>query len=303
MMLLGIFHVTWLSWEFVMRRPFPILAFMLLIAGCGGDTPKQAAVPIPDAPTGTPKPGDERSDNAIALKLIWCPPGKFAMGSPADDETRLHNEESVDVELTQGFWLGKYEVAQGEYARLMATSPWKGQENVKEGDNIAATYVSHDDAMNFCRKLTESERKAGRLGPTETYTLPTEAQWEYACRAGTTTAFSFGATDAGLEEYAWFTENAYDAGEKFAHPAGLKRPNPFGFYDMLGNAREWCVDGYQTKLPGGTDPVVVEGEGIERVVRGGSFFHAAIANRSASRDNVDPTLRASPIGFRVCRIP
>src|SRR5438552_19114179 len=130
------------------------------------------------------------------MKLVWCPPGEFTMGSPTTelDHKGNHpeNENQVKVTLTRGFWLGKYEVTQQEWKRVMKTEPWIGKAHLKEGGKLPAARLSWDDSMSFCGKLTELDRKAGRLPDGWLYTLPTEAQWERARRAGTETKFSFG---------------------------------------------------------------------------------------------------------------
>ncbi len=127
--------------------------------------------------TGT-KAGQVRDDNGLKLKLVWCPPGTFAMGSPDAEKHDIKDETQVLVTLTNGFWLGQQEVTQSEWRRVMQTVPWRGEDYVKEGDNYPATYVSWGHAMRFCEKLSEQERSAGRLPIAWQYTLPTEAQWE-----------------------------------------------------------------------------------------------------------------------------
>jgi formylglycine-generating enzyme len=190
--------------------------------------------------------------NSIGMELIEIPAGKFMMGSPVGEKNRQDDEEQVAVTLTKSFWLGKTEVTQGQWQAVMSTEPWKGQEFVQTDKNGAATFVSWNDATAFCQRLTDSDHKNGKLPAGEAYRLPTEAQWEYACRAGTQTMWSFGDDDKELGEYAWFDGNA--AREQYAHAAGLKKPNPWGLHDMHGNVWEWCSDWYG-KLPGGTDPV------------------------------------------------
>lgn len=230
------------------------------------------------------------------------PPGKFTMGSPVGEINYFDHEGPVDVELTQGFWLGKHEVTQGEFIKVMGTAPWKGQPFVQDGANIAASYISHDDAAEFCRRLTENERKAGCLGAIQEYKLPTEAQWEYGCRAGTQTAYSFGATDARLGDFAWFAENAESVDEKFAHPVGTKMPNLFGLCDLHGNVHEWCRDEYEKELPGGNNPEV-KGAGKVRVLRGGCWSSVSRSCRSAERSFSSHSDRSSFFGFRVSRTP
>ena len=181
--------------------------------------------------------------NSIEMELIEIPAGTFTMGECAGDRsTGIAPSAGVAVTLTKPFRLGKYEVTQGQWKSVMGTEPWDGQEGVKVDKDCPATSVSWDDATEFCEKLTAIERNAGTLKANEKYRLPTEAEWEYACRAGTTTAFSFGDDGSKLSEYAWFRGNANDVDEKYAHKVGLKMPNPWGLYDMHGNVIEWCSD-------------------------------------------------------------
>ncbi len=232
------------------------------------------------------------------IGLVWCPLGKFKMGSPANEPDR-GDEEEVDVELTQGFWMGRTEVTQNQWKTVMGTEHWKGEDFVKAGPDYPATYVSHEDAAEFCRELTQRERSAGRLPSGWVYNLPTEAQWEYACRARSDTMYSFGSGASSLKDYAWFGENARDVDEKYAHQVAQKRANAFGLYDMHGNVLEWCRDGWQERLPGGKNPFVEANVGSSRVLRGGSWFLSAKYCRSADRSRVYLTTRGSSYGFRV----
>lgn len=256
------------------------------------------AVPRPSSFAGT-KTGQVRSDNGLSFKLVWCPSGRFTMGSPKSEEDRSDREDQVSVELTKGFWLGQTEVTQGTWRSVMGTEPWKGELYTKEGSEFAASCISWDDATSFCSKLTDRERRAGRLPKGWTYRLPTEAQWEFACRAGTTTAYSFGGDGNQLNDYGWFggilgDGNAKD--EKYAHEVGKKRANAWGLLDMHGNVFEWCRDGY-AQLPGGKDPLVPVGS--SRVLRGGSWSGNAGLCRSAYRGDFDPSYRRYNFGFRV----
>ncbi|HEV8068339.1 MAG TPA: formylglycine-generating enzyme family protein [Planctomycetaceae bacterium] len=246
--------------------------------------------------------GQTRKDNVLRAKLVWIPPGEFTMGSPKDEKGHLPDETQVPVTLTTGFWLGEYEVTQAEWKHVIKTAPWSGTNYVKEGNDYPATHLSWDDAMKFCEKLTETERGARRLPKGWKYTLPTEAQWEYACRAGTKSRFSFGDNDSELGNYAWFEENAWDAGEKYAHLVGQKKPNAFGFYDMHGNQREWCRDWYGDRLAGGTDPQGPSA-GSLRVFRGGCLSDDGEQCRSAFRRGRLPDFRANFMGFRVAAVP
>ena len=252
------------------------------------------------------KTGEERDDNELKMKFVWCPPGKFVMGSPPGEPERFDTEDQVEVVLTQGFWMGKFEVTQAEWSQLKTPLLWKGLKNVEEGDDFPATYLSWENAMAFCRKLTRQERAAGRLPPGWQYTLPTEAQWEYACRGGTTTMFSFGDDQGLLVDYAWIRNNCGAVKELYAHAVGEKRPNPFGLHDMHGNVNEWCRDGWQKKLPGGTDPFVSPKDEL-RVFRGGCFTYPGVMCRSPFRDSahvVNRTAFMGEEGFRValCRV-
>ena len=142
-----------------------------------------------NGPSGDTQSSEAREfTNSVGMKLIRIPAGTFMMGSPATEKGREDNEVQHSVELTRDFYLGTTEVTQGQWVQLMETTPWKGKKNVKEGSNIAATYVSWNDAVEFCKRLSAKEVK--------TYRLPTEAEWEYACRGGTMTAYSFGSNEA-----------------------------------------------------------------------------------------------------------
>ena len=238
------------------------------------------------------KPRDDSPSpvaNSIGMKLIEIPAGKFTMG-----------EGVAAVTLTKPFWLGATEVTQGQFKKVMGTEPWLNQDSVQIGEDNAASYVSWDDAAAFCHRLTDTDHKSGELPAGESYRLPTEAEWEYACRAGTTTAFSFGDDKSQLGEYGWFEGNAKNAEQGYAHKVGLKKPNPAGLFDMHGNVWEWCSDWYGRGFSGGTDPVG-PGGGSSRVDRGGSWWGPPDFCRSAPRSNDVPSLRSSILGFRVAR--
>jgi len=271
------------------------------------DEPDKAAKPAADSILGK-NAGQVRDDNVLNLKLVWCPAGQFRMGSPKSEVKRNKNqvevilENQVEVILRTGYWLGKCEVTQSQWKQVMATEPWKGKGQTKESDGCPATFVSWNDATDFGRKFTELERMAGRLPDGWEYTLPAEAQWERACRAGTETKFSFGDDDTKLPDSAWFADNTFGAGEQYAHSVGLKKPNLWGLHDMHGNVMEWCRDWYAAKLPGGRDPEVTE-MGKRRVIRGGGWSLLADDCRSPSRLSSDPSYRDCVIGFRLALSP
>lgn len=235
--------------------------------------------------------------------MVWIPPGTFTMGSPASEAGRKTNEgPQTQVTLTDGFWMGKFEVTQRDYIAVMASNPSRFQPpEFSENLDRPVDSVGWYDAVTYCEKLTQQERAAGRLPAGYRYQLPTEAQWEYACRAGTTTRLSYGHDPgyAQLENYAWFGLNS----DSKTHPVGEKRPNPWGLYDMHGNLYEWCQDWISSSYPGGsvTDP---SGPltGLERVARGGGWGSLARC-RSAYRHHNFPEDQSGflsiYIGFRV----
>lgn len=229
-----------------------------------------------------------------AKGLVWIPPGRFLMGSP-ETEVGHSDAESPqpEVTLTHGFWMGKTEVTQEEYFSLMGTNP-----SVFLGDmRRPVEHVSWDEATLYCVKLTEKERVAGTLPKEYTYRLPTEAEWEYAARAGTTTRFFYG-DDPGyaqLGDYAWQASNS--AGS--TQPTGQKLPNPWGLYDLQGNVEEFTLD-WAGGYPGGQriNPYGPP-TGAFRIIRGGDWNDTTIAFRSAQRFSIRPYERFDQQGFRV----
>jgi formylglycine-generating enzyme required for sulfatase activity len=229
--------------------------------------------------------------NSIGMKLVWILAGEFMMGY--DNPFSFYNRDSYEkpvhkVKLTKGFWMGVHEVTQSQYQAVMGNNP-----SCFKGDNNPVEQVSWDDAVEFCKKLSKKEGK--------TYTLPTEAQWEYACRAGSTTEYSFGDSESSLGDYAWHEGNS---GGK-THPVGTKKANKFGLYDMYGNVSEWCLD-WSWGYPEGTsiDPEGPKsGTGLilrERVLRGGSWLYAdPMYCGSAMRYCGPPGNGDSSCGFRV----
>jgi formylglycine-generating enzyme required for sulfatase activity len=232
------------------------------------------------------------------LRFVWLPPGQFVMGSPASEVDRVSNEgPQTRVTLTRGFYLGRYPVTQGEYLSVIGSNP-----SSFTGDtNRPVEMVNWSNATNYCAQLTARERTAGRLPAGWAYRLPTEAEYEYASRAGSTNRFSYG-DDPGytrLGNYAWYSANS----SAMTHAVGGKLPNRWGLYDIAGNVWQWCSDWYGT-YPGGnvTDPSGSV-SGSSRVIRGGSWDYYAYYCRSAQRYNYYPTLRSRYIGFRVVLAP
>ena len=250
--------------------------------------------------SGMNKAGEERSDNEIGMVLVYIPEGVFTMGSPASEGDRTSDEDQIQVSLSQGFWLGKYEVTQSEWESVMGSNP-----SHFKGHRLPVEKVSWEEAVEFCKRLTDWERQEGRLGAGEAYRLPTEAQWEYACRAGTRTAFAFGkalssreANFDGEYPYGSASEGPY---LKMTTEVGSYGGNKWGLHDMHGNVFEWCRDWYHEQLNGGTDPTGAF-SGQHRVYRGGSWFVNGWTCRSAFRFWGTPFYRSKRLGFRVARV-
>ena len=241
-------------------------------------------------------------ENSIGMKFCWCPPGTFLMGNLKNEVDGCEIEDQVEVTLTQGFWLRKYEVTQGEWEKVIGTKPWSGKLYSREGATFAASYVSWEDAVAYCQQLTEQERSAGRLPEGWECRLPTEAQWEYSCRAGTTTAYCFGNDVAGLGEYAWYSELTLLKGENFPHEVGQKRCNAWGLHDMHGNVAEWCQDWLTPKLAGGTDPTGAT-TGSGRVLRGRHLLDYGGTCQSAYRFSSPLGKRLHCFGVRAAIVP
>ena len=236
---------------------------------------------------------------SVTTNMIYISPGTFTMGSPTDEVGRWPDETQHTVVLTCGVYMGKYEVRQADYLALMGTNPsnFTPSHGYDQNLNRPVEMVSWNDATTYCAQFTQQEVAAGRLAPGWEYRLPTEAEWEYACRAGTTTRFSFG-DDPGyfnLGSYAWYCDNSTIE----THPVGQKMPNPWGLCDMYGNVAEWCQDWYGN-YPCGTvtDPQGPD-TGQHRVYRGGSWSHCGSWCRSAQRFHNSPTTTSDLIGFRI----
>ena len=253
--------------------------------------------------------GQEWRENGPKMVFCWCPSGGFTMGSPKSEWARSRNEDQVDVRFNRGFWLGKFEVTQSQWRHVRGANPsdfsatgfFKADVAGIDTDGFPVEQISWNDAVDFCRRLTEQEHRAGRLPYDWEYHLPTEAQWEYACRAGTRTATAFGASlnSRAANFDGDLPYNGAETGPNLRRPvtAGSYPPNAWGIHDMHGNVWEWCRDGYADALPGGTDPEVAVGK--THITRGGAWNFTGWLCRSANRGNGPPDYRYDHLGFRV----
>jgi formylglycine-generating enzyme required for sulfatase activity len=269
-----------------MSRFFWSAGVVAILGLCAGDR----AAALAQAP--------QEITNSIGIKLVLIPKGTFTMGSPIEEEDADNDEEQHEVTISQAFYLGKTEVTQGQYEQVMGKNPSYFQKRVirkSDSSTYPVENVSWEEAVEFCERLSAipAEKAAGRV-----YRLPTEAEWEYACRAGSRTAFSFGESDKSLGDYAWWEENS----DGTTHPVGGKKANAWGLNDMHGNVWEWCSDWYGGYPQGAvTDPAGPAG-GSLRVIRGGCGGNTARYCRSADRWS-GPSDRGSNLGFRLALSP
>jgi formylglycine-generating enzyme required for sulfatase activity len=243
------------------------------------------------------KPG-EITANSLGMEFAWIPPGTFLMGSPGSEEGRLNNEpQQHKITLTKGFFLGIHPVTQEQWQAVMGSNP----SHFTRQKSLPVEMVSWEDCQEFIKKLRESDGKP--------YRLPTEAEWEYACRAGTTTRFSFGET-ISTDQVNYNGRQGDGRGtrgknRKKTTPVGSFPANAWGLFDMHGNVLEWCEDylfGYP--INDAVDPRGTEsGPHPVRVLRGGCWFDEAESCRSASRLGNDPGVRNDASGLRICFCP
>jgi formylglycine-generating enzyme required for sulfatase activity len=224
--------------------------------------------------------------NSIGIQLNLLPAGTFIMGDAGGDS----DESPHTVMLTQPFFISICEVTNAQWKTVMGSAPskWKDDDGPVEG-------VTWEEAMDFCHQLSclPDEHRAGRV-----YRLPTEAEWEYACQAGSATDFSGGDGGGPLERYAWYAANS----EMQPHPVGQRLPNAWGLFDMHGNVWEWCSDRYGPYEDGDlVDPINASND-PRRVIRGGSWRHSADCCRSAHRNAALPDCRSDCLGFRLVMI-
>ncbi len=224
--------------------------------------------------------GEEREFEiapGVKMTFCWCPAGEFVMGSPASEEGRESREDQAKVTVSKGFWISKTEVTQSQWAAVMGSNPLDGigpygkpHPEKNKGPNLPIVGVSWDDAQVFMENVNANlgSEDGGKMS------LPTEAQYEYAARAGDTGMFPGGS----LDEVAWHDGNSGG----YPKPVGTKKANAWGLHDMNGSAWKWVQDCYYEELPGGTDPIAKE-IGADRVIRGGCWFKEATRCRLATR--------------------
>lgn len=237
--------------------------------------------------------------NSVGMEFIEVPAGTFMMGSAEGDSASSRNAKPQhQVTLTKSFYLAKYEVTQEQWEKVMGEASYDTDRNNGYGRYLNENFFSSEnpvtvswlDAKDFIAKLNTLEN-------TDVYRLPSEAEWEYAARAGTTSTYFFGEDDKDLAQYAWY---GLSFGSGSHHPVGQKQANPWGFYDVYGNVWEWVEDSYSRydSTPA-SDPLITNGS--EKVVRGGSWHITAGGWHSAMRKGYDEDYRGISIGFRVAR--
>ena len=306
-------------------RPVMVVCLALVLWSCGGKDSPTSGEDLPDSPTSgedlsacgedwptsrdadSPtsggqgaSPRDEQRfslSNGVEMEFVWIEPGLFQMGSPCPEPGRDSDEGPVhEVEISKGFWLGTYEITQRQWAVVMGTTPWS-RWIVGEGSSHPAVGISWYNVQEFIDRLNAAAGEA-------LYRLPTEAEWEYACRAGTQTRWSFGDNESQLRHYAWYRDNATDVREGYGHAVGTKSPNLWGLYDMHGNVHEWVQDWYDFDYYNRSPLVDPLGpsSGYFRVIRGGYFNYHALGVRSAYRTGRSPDESSPYIGGRLLRV-
>ncbi len=206
---------------------------------------------------------------------------------------KVREKPEHHVTLTKGFFIQTTEVTQGEWFDIMGEKPWSGVVGVKDGKDYPAAFISWNDVKTF---ITELNKKEG----VNKYRLPTEAEWEYACRAGTTTKYHFGDDESHLDEFAWYYDNTYPILETYAHKTGTKKPNPWGLYNMHGNVSEWCEDwrGKNYSKDFVSDPKGPD-SGWDKMTRGGNWSNSDGTCTSVYRNWYLPTVKLNSVGFRL----
>jgi formylglycine-generating enzyme required for sulfatase activity len=243
--------------------------------------------------------------NAVTTNMVWIAPGTFVMGSPTNEALRYPDETQHNVTISRGVWMGQYLVTQGDYLAVVGGNP-----SYFQGDPTRPVeQVSWNDATNYCALRTQQEQTGGLIPTNYLYRLPTESEWEYACRAGTTTAFNLGtalrsgqANFDGQYEYDAATGTIYNPNGIYLQtttPVGSYAANRWGLYDMVGNVWEWCQDWYGGYPAGSVIDPQGAATGSSRVLRGGTWHYDAQFCRSAQRNSYPPTSTSILYGFRV----
>ena len=250
--------------------------------------------------------GEVRVLDGIAV--CWCPPGRFAMGSPSAERGHRPDEAQADVVLTRGFWTAKHEVTQGQWRRVIGAFPDRlPSAEFGEGDDFPVYWINFDEAENFCSALTRRSRGSGALPEAWEFRLPTEAQWEYACRAGTVDGHVLRRRARRASGQLRGRRRGFSVRERgSARKVGSYPANAWGIHDMHGNVWEWCRDYYHARLPGRNRSGSLRSKGVpnrdatySRVRRGGAWIEPGWACRSACRLRYEPHRRSDHIGFRV----
>ena len=235
----------------------------------------------------------------LAEEWVWVEPGRFVMGSPESESGREIDESPLhEVAICRGFHLAKYLISRGQWEEVMGTTPWSGRSRIPSSPTLPAVFISWNDVQEFAARLN----KAAGQG---VYRLPSEAEWEYACRAGTTTMWSFGDDRHSLGEYAWYIDSEAAIEDQSPQQVGGKRPNPWGLHDMHGNVWEWCQDVYSDQYYANSpssDPTGPQGgPGSARAIRGGYFRYFTRHSRSAARNTRRPDSWHRALGARLVR--
>ncbi len=269
------------------------LGLIGLASGCGGG--RATAPEETDGsyqPAGDPVVAVVELPDQTPLEFVWIGPGYFWMGSPEEEPGRDATEGPRHrVTLSRGVYIGRYELTQRQWEAVMNTRPWAGREYVVEHPDHPAVYISWNDVQRLVARLNES---GGRR-----FRLPTEAEWEYACRAGARTPWWFGDQEDDLLGHAWYRRSAWDYGFTHAQPVGTMPANPWGLHDLHGNVQEWVGDWFGSYASAQTVDPTGPARGSARVVRGGSVYHDAARTRSASRSGASPDACAYFLGARL----
>ena len=271
---------------FVPLEPGQYVFTLFVDDGKVESSPALVVIEVEESPHVTGETDRVDLPGGATMEFVWIGPGAFTMGSSEEEAGRDMDEVQHPVIISQGFFLGKYEVTQAQWESVMGNNPSYFPE-----ENYPVEQTSWNDAQEFVQRLNEDLD--------EVFRLPTEAEWEYACRAGTTTKWSFGNDEELLEDYAWYKGNDSSIGTK---EVGTKLPNPWGVYDMHGNVWEWCQDFYGAYVNDWQTDPSGPATGSDRVMRGGYFGGEGKKLRSAGRAGPEPSRRSYSIGLRLVKV-